>query len=104
MTESLTMISERVDDIPLLLAQLERMEFQPLLDKHFPSHGNRVGVGLGWVTVLWWTHMLSQADHRLNHMEAWSEKRLHILRGCTGQQAHSLNVSDDRLWVLLEAL
>jgi hypothetical protein len=42
----LTIISERIDDLWLLRAQLERMEFQPLLDEHFPSHGNQVGVGL----------------------------------------------------------
>jgi len=44
MTETLTIISERVDDIPLLLAQLERMGLQPLLDAHVPTHGNWVGL------------------------------------------------------------
>ena len=29
---------ERVDDIPLLLAQIEKMEVASLLDKHFPTH------------------------------------------------------------------
>jgi len=43
MAETLQMISERVDDIPVLLAQLERMGVQPLLDEHFPTHGNWVG-------------------------------------------------------------
>ncbi len=58
MTEKLTIISERVDDIPLLLAQLERMGVQPLLDEHFPTHGNWVGLSLGWVTVIWLTPIL----------------------------------------------
>jgi hypothetical protein len=40
MTEKLTIMSERVDDIPLLLAQLERMGVRSLLDEHFPTHGN----------------------------------------------------------------
>lgn len=31
--------TERVDDIPVLLTQLERMGVQQLLDKHFPTHG-----------------------------------------------------------------
>jgi transposase len=104
MAETLTIISERVDDIPLLLAQLERMGVQPLLDEHFPTHGNWVGLSLGWVTVIWLTHILSQADHRLNHVEPWSEQRLHTLRGCTGQQIHPLDVSDDRLAAVLAAL
>jgi transposase len=104
MAERLTLISERVDDIPLLLAQLERMGVQRLLDEHCPTHGNWVGLSLGWVTVLWLTHILSQADHRLNHVEPWAEKRLHALRGCTGQRVHPLDVSDDRLAAVLAAL
>src|SRR6266545_3856255 len=104
MTETLQMISERVDDIPLLLAQLERMGVQPLLDEYFPTHGNWVGLSLGWVTVIWLTHILSQADHRLNHAEPWAEKRLHTLHGCTGQRVHPLDLSDDRLAAVLQAL
>jgi len=46
MAEKLTLISERVDDVPLLLAQLERMGIPPLLDTHFPTHGN--GGGSAW--------------------------------------------------------
>jgi hypothetical protein len=32
--------TERVDDIPLLLTQLEPMGIEQLIDKHFPCHGN----------------------------------------------------------------
>ena len=104
MSETFTVISERVDDIPLLLAQLERMGVQSLLDQHFPTHGNWTGLSLGWVGGLWLTHILSQADHRLNHVEPWAEQRLQTLRGCTGQRIHPLDVSDDRLAGILEAL
>jgi transposase len=104
MAETLQIISERVDDIPVLLAQLERMGVQPLLDEHRPTHGNGVGLSLGWVTVIWLTHILSEANHRLNHVEPWAEQRLQTLRGCTGQPVQSLDVSDDRLAAVLEAL
>jgi transposase len=104
MNETLTITSERVDDIPLLLAQIERMGLQPLLDEHFPTHGNWLGLSLGWVTVIWLTHILSQADHRLNHVEPWAEKRLLTLRRSTGQRVHPLDLSDDRLAAVLEAL
>jgi transposase len=104
MSESLTLTTERVDAMPLLLAQLERMGLQPLLDEHFPTHGNGVGLSLGWVSVLWLTHILSEADHRLNHVKPWAEQRLHTLRACTGQPVHPLDVSDDRLAGVLEAL
>jgi transposase len=104
MAETLKIISERVDDIPLLLAQLDRMGVQPLLDEHFPTHGNWVGLSLGWVTVVWLTHIVSEANHRLNHVEPWAAQRLQTLRGCTGQPVHPLDLSDDRLAAVLEAL
>lgn len=63
---------ERVDDIPILLTQIERMGVQSLIDKHFPRHGNWQGVSLGNVAVIWLAHILSQADHRLNHVQAWA--------------------------------
>ena len=50
MAETLPIVSERVDDVPLLLAELDHMGVQPLLDKHFPTPGNWVGLSLGWVT------------------------------------------------------
>src|SRR5262249_17427540 len=104
MAEPLRIISERVDDIPLLLAQLERMGVQPLLDEHFPTHGNWVGLSLGWVSVIWLSHILSEANYRLNYVEPWAEQRLYTLRGCTGHPVHPLDVSDHRLAAVLEAL
>jgi hypothetical protein len=58
MAERLSIISERVDDIPLLLAQLERMGVRSLLDEYFPAHGHWVGLSLGWVAELWLTPIL----------------------------------------------
>jgi transposase len=104
MAETLTIVSERVDDIPVLLAQLDRMGLQPLLDEHFPTHGNWVGLSLGWVSVVWLTHILSEGDHRLNHVAPWAKQRLHTLQECTRQPVHALDVSDDRLATVLEAL
>lgn len=37
-------------------------------------------------------------------MERWAEKRLHTLRGCTGQPLQPLDASDDRLASVLQAL
>ena len=80
------------------------MGVQALLDEHFPTHGNWVGLSLGWVSVLWWMHILSAGAHRLNHVAPWAKQRLHTLRACTGQPVHPLDVDDDRLATVLEAL
>jgi transposase len=104
MPETRTIRSERVEDSPLVLAQLDRMGVRPLLDEQCSTHGNWVGLRLGWVTVLWLTHLLSEADHRLHHGEPWAAQRLHTLQGRTGQRVHPLELSDDRLAAVLEAL
>jgi transposase len=104
MTERLPLTTERVDTIPLVLAQLERMGVQALLDEHVPTHGNGVGLSLGWVSVLWLTHIRSEADQRLNHVKSWAEQRLHTRREGTGQLVHPCDVSDDRLATVLETV
>ena len=79
MTESLTVTSERVDDIPLLLAHMRRMDLPMLLDSYFLIHGNRQGLGFGWTATIWLAHILSQADHRMNQVQAWAERQLQTL-------------------------
>jgi transposase len=104
MNEMLTVISERVDDIPLLLAQQEHMGVQSLLDEHFPTHGNWEGLSLGWVAEVWLTHILSRGDHRLNHVQTWAGKRLETLSLGIGQEVRVLDFSDDRLGDVLHTL
>ncbi len=45
--------NERVDDIPLLLNQMEKLELSSLADKHFEQHGNWQGLSLSQVLVGW---------------------------------------------------
>ena len=63
---------ERSDDVPLLLAQMEKMEVAALLDKHFPTHGNWQGLSLGQIVVVWLAYILSEGDHRLNSVQGWA--------------------------------
>ena len=96
--------NERVDDIPLLLAQIERMGIKELIDKHFPTHGNWQGESLGRVVGIWLTHILSQADHRLNQVQGWALKRLETLKTFCGENLHELDLTDDRLEAVLRYL
>jgi transposase len=104
MNEALTIKTERVDDIALLLAQMQRMGLVELWDRHFPTHGNRQGLSLGWVTALWLTHVLSQADHRMNRVQSWAEQRLETLRGCSDARLEVRDLGDDRLADVLRDL
>ncbi len=104
MNEPLTITTERVDDLPLLLAQMQRMGLARLLDAHFPTHGNREGLSLGVVTTIWLTHILSQADHRMNRVQPWAERRLETLRGCSDAPLEVRDLGDDRLADVLRHL
>jgi len=97
MTETLTLTTERVDDIPLLLTHLMRMNVPSLLEQHFHQHGNWQGLSAGWVATIWLAHVLSQSDHRLNQVQPWATARLHTLRTCTQQPVQALDLTDDRL-------
>jgi transposase len=96
--------SERVDDIPLLVAEMERMGVRRLVDEGFRAHGNRQGLSLGWVVVVWLSHIVSRAEHRMNQVQTWAAERLVTLRVCTGQAVRALDLSDDRLAAVVKAL
>jgi len=104
MNEIPTIITERVDDIPLLLEQMQRMGLPALLDDHFPTHGNWQGLSLGWVSTIWLSAILSRGDHRLVHVEPWVANRLWTLRATTGQAVERLDFTDDRLEIVLRCL
>ena len=96
---------ERVDDIPLLLAQMAKMEVARLLNKHFPTHGNWQGLSLGEVAVVWLAYILSEGDHRLNSVPGWAAGLLMTLIVCLGAlRLRELDFSDDRLGVVLDRL
>src|ERR1700716_1452402 len=104
MKEIPTIITERVDDIPLLLEQMQRMGLPTLLDTHFPTHGNWTGLSLGWVSTIWLSAILSRGDHRMVHVAPWVAKRLWTLGATTGQAVTRVDFTDDRLEIVLRRL
>ena len=78
-------ISERVDDIPVLIHLLQQMEVATLIDEALPEpHGNRKGLSYGQLTVLLLCYIMSQADHRLCAVEAWAQAHHQSLEQATG--------------------
>src|SRR5438128_12331501 len=103
MNEPLTIRTERVDDIPLLLAHMQRMGLAELLDKHFPTHGNRAGLSLGWVTALWLTHVHAPADHRMNRVQSWAQQPPETLPGRSDARLAARHPREDRMVAPLRA-
>src|SRR5437016_2813057 len=104
MNEISNIITERVDDIPLLIEQMQRMGLPTLFDDHFPTHGNWTGLSLGWVSTIWLSSILSRGDHRLVHVEPWVATRLWTLGVTTGQAVTRADFTDDRLEIVLRRL
>jgi transposase len=57
--------NERIDDVLLLVHQQCKMGISEVLDEVVQPHGNRKGLSIGWLTTVWLSYILSEADHRI---------------------------------------
>ena len=96
--------SERIDDIPLLLHILVKMGVAEHIDKAYTPHKNWRGLSVGWVTTVWLTYILSQCDHRMNHVRDWVNARRDALSKLIGQEIRETDFTDDRLGEVLRYL
>jgi transposase len=96
---------ERVDDIPVLLATLQRLKVAEILDRHYPSgHRWKGDLTFGEVACVWIAFLTSQGDHRLCRVQPWVEANRHILTACLGKTIRPLDFQDDRLADMLDHL
>src|SRR5436190_1706403 len=96
---------ERVDDIPILLATLRRLNVPDVLDRHFPSgHRWKGELTFGEVACVWVAFITSQGDHRLCQLQPWAKANLHTLAACLGKPVRPLDFQDDRLADMLGRL
>lgn len=100
----LVIITERVDDVALLLGQMIRMGMVEVLDHHLPRHWKQRGLSWGWTAVIWLAYILTEGDHRKVSMETYVKGMLQTLRAVSGQAIEALDFSDDRLAHLLKHL
>src|SRR3954466_2433308 len=101
---TLELTHERVDDVPLLLGFLVRLQLPEILDRHFPAHPLHQGLSNGWLTTVWIAYILSRADHRKSPVQAWAEELQHTLETLIGRRIRPVEFSDDRLTLLLKRL
>lgn len=92
-----TITTERVDDVPLLIGQQVRMGIPEIIDQAIEPHGNRQGLSAGWLITSWLSYVLSEADHRMNQVESWAEGRLGCLQKLLPGQVNVKDFTDDRL-------
>ncbi len=100
----LVVITERVDDVALLIAQMVAMGLPEVLDRHIPRHWTQRGLSWGWTGVIWLAYILTEGDHRKVSVEAYIAGMQHTLNHLSGQAIAPLDFSDDRLTHLLNHL
>jgi transposase len=105
MTIELTLTSERIDDFPLLLATMQRLDLPAILDRHLARHGLQQGLSWGWIATIWLAHILSQGDHRKLPVQAWVRQAGETILRITGLSALTeWDFTDDRLAIVLRRL
>jgi len=100
----LVMITERVDDVALLIGQMVTMGFPEVLDRHIPRHWTQRGLSWGWTAVIWLAYIVTEGDHRKVSMETYIKGMHHTLSHLSAQRIEPLDFSDDRLSHLLKHL
>src|SRR3954452_24901864 len=101
---TLELTHERVDDVPLLLGFLIKLNLPEILDRHFPPHPLHQGLSNGWIITAWIAYILSRADHRKSPVQDWARKLHHTLETTIGQPLRPVEFSDDRLTLALKRL
>src|SRR4051795_793639 len=101
---TLELTHERVNDVPLLLGFLIKLQLPEILDRHFPPHPLHQGLSNGWLITAWIAYILSHADHRKSPVQDWADGLHHSLEATIGQHIRPVEFSDDRLTSVLKRL
>ena len=104
METELTITTERVDDVVLLIKMMVRLGLPEILDRNIPRHWLQEGLSWGWVATIWLAHILSQGDHRKVTVRDWVRQAHTTLEETTGFGIRETDFTDDRLAIVLRVL
>ncbi|KAF0247256.1 MAG: transposase IS4 family [bacterium] len=77
--EEIKIQTEKVDDVPLILHMISEMRIGPIIDEIIKPHGNREGLSVGTMIMIWLSYILSQSDHRMSEVEQWVASQIIML-------------------------
>lgn len=104
MENQLTVITERIDDVVLLLNVMMQIGLPELLNSHLPRHWKQEGLDWGWVIVIWLAYILSEGDHRKVVVREWVKQRSTMIEQVCGLTLRETDFTDDRLGIVLSKL
>jgi hypothetical protein len=95
-TSALMIMSERVDEVALLIGQMVKMGFVAVLHRPLPRPWKPRGRSWGWTAVIGLASILTEREHRKGAVEAYIKGMPHPLRQLRGQAIEPLAFRDDR--------
>jgi transposase len=104
MEKKVKVITERIDDIVLLLNVMMQMGLPKRLNQHLPRHWKQLGLDWGWVATIWLSYILSEGDHRKVMVREWVRQRRYMLEQVCGIEISDTDFTDDRLAIVLRQL
>ena len=104
MANQLRVITERIDDVVLLLNVMMQIGLPELLNSHLERHWKQEGLDWGWLIVIWLAYILSEGDHRKVVVREWVNERSSMIAQVCGLQLRDTDFTDDRLAIVLSKL
>ena len=100
----LTITTEQVNSLPLLLGIITDMGIRDLIDTHVAPHGNWEGASVGTVLSIWLSHILQERDHTMVSVRDWAADRVQTLTTLLDIRLRDTDCTDDRLARILTLL
>jgi len=104
MATELTLTTERIDAVVLLIHSMLRLSLPEILDRQLPRHWLQKGLSWGWVATIWLAHIVSQGDQRKLTVRDWVAQAREALERVTGKSIRDTDFTDDRLTIGLREL
>jgi len=104
MQEEMTLHTEVIDDVVLLIEQIKRMGLPAILDEVFKGHWFGERLSWGWTLSIWLVYIISEGDHRKLPVRSWVQGMHDTLELITGFEIRDIDFTDDRLTIALSYL
>src|SRR5919199_498873 len=104
MLSALTITTEQINSLPLLVGIMEDMQLRQLIDQHVPPPAHWQGISVGTAVTIWLACLLQERDHRLVLVRDWATARAHTLNTLLDITLRDTDCTDDRLANLLTML
>ena len=104
MSTEINVITERIDDFPLLLEIMKQLGLPGIIDHQMRRHGLHQGLSWGWIATIWLAHILTQNNPRKFPVQSWVRQAHETIERISGMKVNELDFTDDRLTLLLRRL